>query len=150
MRYPLGIPLILPRLQANRRHSRHKAGMKSRIHETVLLNLHTVPKPPLHPCEQKCLSITAKSVKARFAKFAHDPGIISPLRCGWSWISRQTESQDCGWVWNMDGVCNHRASKAKTCALPPPQDSTMTRRSASASTGPNETLRRRSMLRSSE
>ena len=76
------MPVISPQLQANRRHSRHRAGMKSRIHETVPLNLHIAPKPPLPPCEQKYLSITAKSVKAHFAKFAHGPRILSPLRCG--------------------------------------------------------------------
>ena len=56
--------------------------MTSRIHETVLLNLHAAPKPPLPPCEQKYLSITAKSVTAHFAKFAHGPRITSLLRCG--------------------------------------------------------------------
>jgi hypothetical protein len=56
--------------------------MSNMTDETALPNLLTAPKPLVSPYEQKCLSITAKSAKNRFAKFAHVLRSISLLRCG--------------------------------------------------------------------
>ena len=47
------IHVISPRLQANRRHSRHKADMTNRTHETILSSLQAAPMPLLPPNGQK-------------------------------------------------------------------------------------------------